>query len=125
MKEVAAPGMARLRSCGEWPVSDTCFDPAIMALRGRIGGLMRSARHDGRQMTAPARAAFLAKLEHEADPNGELPPEERRRRAEALRLAHLARARLAAADRRRASRARPGLAVLPPTAIADDREAGT
>ena len=83
------------------------FDPSVMALRGRIGGLVRSARHDGREMTQAARTAFLSKLEREADPDGVLPPQERRRRAEALRRAHLARAALAAATARRAKVNRP------------------
>lgn len=87
-------------------MSEVQFDPTIMALRGRIGGLMRAARHDGREMTASARAAFLAKLEREADPEGALPPDERRRRAEALRRAHLARASLAAAQAKRAKQRR-------------------
>jgi len=75
-----------------------------MALRGRIGGLIRSAHHDGREMTAKARAGFQSKLEREVDPDGVLPPEERRRRADALRRAHLAMASLAAAMARQRSR---------------------
>lgn len=86
-------------------MSEIQFDPTVMALRGRIGGLVRSARHDGREMTSAARAAYLTQLERQADPGGALPPDERRRRAEALRRAHLARASLAAAEARRARKA--------------------
>jgi hypothetical protein len=85
-------------------VSEPRFDPTIMALRGRVGGLVRSARHDGREMTQAARAAFLSNLEQQADPSGVLPLDERRRRAEALRRAHLARASLAAATKRAQTR---------------------
>jgi hypothetical protein len=85
-------------------MAESRFDPVLMSLRGRIGGLVRSARHDSRAMTEAARAAFLTKLEREADPDGVLPPIERRRRAEALRRAHLARASLAAAEQRARTR---------------------
>jgi hypothetical protein len=95
-------------------VSEPRFDTTIMALRGRVGGLVRASRYDGREMTASARAAFLAKLEQEVDPGGLLAPEERLRRAEALRRAHLARASLAAAEKRR-SRSRAGRAAAAPT----------
>ena len=91
-------------------MSKTSYDPTIMALRGRVGGFVRAARHDGREMTAAARGAFLSRLEQEADPAGVLPPDERRRRAEALRKAHLARASLAAAEKRRAGRSRAAAA---------------
>lgn len=55
----------------------------------------RSAR------TAPARAAMLAKFEHEADPDGSLLPAERARRAEHLRKAHFQRLALKSAQSRR------------------------
>jgi hypothetical protein len=96
-------------------VSELRYDPIIMALRGRVGGLVRSARHDGREMTASARAAYLTKLQEQVDPAGVLPLDERRRRAEALRRARLAQASLAAAEKRRASRARAGQAAAAPT----------
>jgi hypothetical protein len=104
----ALNGSAPSADAAEIAVSER-FDPTLMALRGRIGGLVRSARHDGRESTEAARTAFLNKLEREADPEGALAPEERRRRAEALRRAHLARASLAAVLARRAKsrKARP------------------
>jgi hypothetical protein len=46
---------------------------------------------------------LLAKFEAEADPDGRLPDEERRRRAEHLRKAHMARMALAS-SRARAAR---------------------
>jgi hypothetical protein len=78
------------------------FDPQDMALRGRIGAFTTHARHDSREITAPAREAFLSKFEQEVDPDGSLPPEERRRRAEHAKRAHFARlARLSAEARRK------------------------
>ncbi|BCT76925.1 hypothetical protein SCMU_27670 [Sinomonas cyclohexanicum] len=59
----------------------------------------RSAR------TAPARAAMLAKFEHEADPEGRLLPAERARRAEHLRKAHFQRLALKSAQSRRRAKA--------------------
>lgn len=50
--------------------------------------------------TAPARAASLARFERQADPDGNLPPGERQRRAESLLQAHMARMRLASAKAR-------------------------
>jgi hypothetical protein len=78
------------------------FDPHLMALRGRIGGHVAHARHDSRQLTASARAAFRASFEVTADPAGDLEPAERRRRAEQLLRAHYARlAYLSAVARRK------------------------
>jgi hypothetical protein len=66
------------------------------------------AQYDVQETTAKARASFLAKFEREVDPDGVLPLEERRRRAEHLRRAHFAqlarasaRVRRAKADRKR------------------------
>ena len=47
----------------------------------------RSAR------TRPAREAFLKRFDREVDPDGKLPPEERRRRAEHALRAHMLRLR--------------------------------
>lgn len=67
------------------------YDPAEMSRRGRIGAYRRLALHDARELTAAARAAFLAKFEREVDPDCVLPPEERERRAAYARKAHFAR----------------------------------
>lgn len=71
------------------------------ALRGRIGGLATAATHDTREITAAARTAFLAKFEHEVDPDGQLSTHERKRRAEAARKTHFARLALKSAQARR------------------------
>ena len=67
------------------------FDPDEMSRRGRIGAHVTHSRHDPRELTAPAREAFLSKFEREVDPDGLLSPEERRRRAEHARKAHMVR----------------------------------
>ena len=83
------------------------YDPQDMALRGRIGAFTLHATHDPRETTAKARAAFAERFEREVDPNGELPEEERQRRAYYAKKAYYA--KLA---RRRAVKRRPW--QLPP-----------
>jgi hypothetical protein len=61
------------------------------SLRGRIGALALHASHDSKELTKNARAAFRSKFEREVDPNGELPEEERLRRAEMKRREFYAR----------------------------------
>src|SRR5688572_14270050 len=70
-------------------------------LRGRIGAYTTHARHDTRETTARARAAFLERFEREVDPAGSLTAAERRRRALAARRAYFARLALASARARR------------------------
>lgn len=55
---------------------------------------------------APARKGLEAKFEREADPEGVLPPEERRRRAAHLRTAHMQRLALRSAQVRRERKGR-------------------
>ena len=70
-------------------------------LRGRIGAYSLHASHDPRETTKAGRKAFLARFEAEVDPKGALPPQERRRRAEAARRAYFARLALKSAQARR------------------------
>jgi hypothetical protein len=85
---------------------------SVYRLAGRVGGFARAAKHDGREMTAKARATFAASfLEGHACrvcPETRLPadllPGERERRAEALRRAHYARVALASSRKRAARR---------------------
>jgi len=88
------------------PTKGRGMSPAERTLRARLAAHSMHAQHDARQTTAAARAAFLARFEAEVDPDGTLPPEERRRRAEHARSAHFTRLALAAAKARRAKRAR-------------------
>lgn len=76
--------------------------PEEAVLRGRLGGLRRSALYDGRDMTAKAREAMRDKFIAEVDPDLKLPEAERLRRAEAARKAHYARLTLMAARARKA-----------------------
>jgi hypothetical protein len=80
------------------------IDPGERALRARIAAHAMHGRHDSRQTTAKARAAFLATFERQADPEGRLPAAERERRAQQLRSAYFARLALASAKARRARR---------------------
>ncbi|NJD65648.1 MAG: hypothetical protein FIB00_10455 [Chloroflexi bacterium] len=66
-----------------------------------MGGLSKAARHSPDELTAHARAGFLARFEREADPDGVLDPAERARRADALKRAHMARLALASVQARR------------------------
>jgi hypothetical protein len=81
------------------------LSPAERTLRARLAAHTMHAHNDPKAITAKARAGFLAKFEREADPDGVLAPEERRRRAEHLRSAHFARLALASAKARRKRRA--------------------
>jgi hypothetical protein len=48
------------------------------------------SRNDSKQVTAPARAAFMARFELQVDPEMVLPIEERQRRAQHAMKAHMA-----------------------------------
>ena len=63
--------------------------PPYAAL-GRVGGLTTIARHGPDAITARAREGLRRRFEREADPLGELPEHERRRRADAASTAPLA-----------------------------------
>jgi hypothetical protein len=93
------------------------FDPADMALRGRIGAYRLHATHDPRETTVNARAAFLGRFEREVDPEGILPQSERQRRAEYARRAYFAQlARASAVSRaKRREHRRAQLADIPTT----------
>jgi hypothetical protein len=77
------------------------FDPTEMARRGRLGAQVAHARHDPHDLTAAARAAFLARFEQEVDPDGVLPEAERLRRARHALRAHMTRLALLSAEARR------------------------
>jgi len=61
------------------------------SLIARIGALSLHARYDSREITAPARRAFLKRFEDEVDPERVLPTFERLRRAQYARKAYFAR----------------------------------
>ncbi len=68
--------------------ADTSLTPAERSLRARVAAHTLHSKVDATAHTAPARQAFLARFEREVDPDGVLPAEERRRRAEHLRSAY-------------------------------------
>ena len=80
------------------------FDPEEMSRRGKIGAHRLHSRYDSKQLTEPARKAFLDRFEREVDPAGKLAPDERRRRAEHARKAHFLRLARLSAEARRARR---------------------
>ena len=83
-------------------------NPQNLALRGRIGAYRLHATHDSREITAPARRAFLARFENEVDPDGTLPSAERARRAEMARKAYFTRLAYLSAKARRGGRRNRG-----------------
>lgn len=76
------------------------MSPAQRSLRARIGAYSLHATHDGKETTAKARAAFLARFERDVDPDGVLDPAERAKRADAALKAHMARMALGRAKAR-------------------------
>src|SRR5262245_24103534 len=73
----------------------------VRSQAGRLGAFVTHSRYDSREITAPARAAFLARFERQVDPQGTLEPAERSRRAEYARKAHFQRLAIASAKARR------------------------
>jgi hypothetical protein len=84
------------------------LSPAERSLRARLAAHTMHARNDAQATTAKARAAFLARFERQADPEGLLPPAERQRRAQQLRSAYFAQLALASAKARRTRQVAPG-----------------
>lgn len=80
--------------------------PAERSLRGRMGAYVVHARYDPRQITAPAREAFLKRFLDEVDPGRVLPEHERLRRAAAARKAYFTRLAFLASRHRTKRRAR-------------------
>ena len=84
------------------PREDHMTDPR-RSLAGRIGAHTLHSQHDSRDLTAHARAAFLARFEREVDPEVSLEPGERRRRAAQARKAYFARLAFLSAESRRSN----------------------
>lgn len=84
------------------------LSPNERVLRARLAAHSLHASRDARETTAAARRAFLDRFEHEVDPRGELPLEERQRRAVQARKAYFTRlALMSAKSRRRTKRPQP------------------
>jgi hypothetical protein len=65
------------------------------SLRGQIAAHTMRARYSKDELARIANKGLIERFEREADPEGVLTPEERRRRANHLYQAHMARMRLA------------------------------
>jgi hypothetical protein len=77
-------------------------------INSRIAAEISWARTSDRSArTRPAREAFLKRFEREVDPDGKLPPEERRRRAEHAKRAYMLRLRKRAVAPSRRTSTRP------------------
>ncbi len=77
------------------------MEESLATLRGRAGAHAMHARHNSKEITAPARAAFMARWERDVDPDGVLEPAERARRAEHAKKAYFASLALKSAKARR------------------------
>ncbi len=77
--------------------------PGERSMQARLAAHTSWSRtSDASARTKPARDAFCERFEIEVDPNGELDPAERARRAAHARKAHFLRLALASAKARRA-----------------------
>lgn len=86
------------------PESD---DRSLARQRGQIGAYALHSQYDSRQLTAKARQTFQSRFEEQVDPEGVLPPEERRRRAEHARTLYYRQLAYRSAKARK-QRRRPG-----------------
>ena len=75
--------------------------PTERSLRGRLAAFTMHSRHDPRETTKPARDKFFERFIDEVDPDRTLPVDERLRRANSARRAHMTRLALASARARR------------------------
>jgi hypothetical protein len=76
------------------------LSPQQRTLRARLAAYRLHATHDSREVTTPARRAFLARFEAEVDPHHRLPERERLRRAECARKAYFTKLALLSAKAR-------------------------
>lgn len=82
--------------------------PEQRSLHARMAAHKLHAGRDSREITAPARAAFLARFEDQVDPDRKLRPEERARRAEHARKAYFTELALRSSKARSAKTRRGG-----------------
>jgi len=77
------------------------MSPEDRVLYARMAAHVLHSRYDSKELTAPARRAFLERFEREVDPDSVLEPAERRRRAEHAKKAHFYRMALASSRARK------------------------
>jgi hypothetical protein len=83
-------------------------------INARIAAEISWARTPDRSArTRPAREAFLKRFEREVDPEGKLPPDERRRRAEHAKRAYMLRLRKRATAAKKSDQESPHRGVRP------------
>lgn len=85
------------------------FDKESATKWGRIGGTIRTARHDPQEFARAGQGGLLARFAAEIDPDGLLSDEERFKRAVRMRRAHMLRLNLIRTEKRRAARAAEAL----------------
>ncbi|HZN73565.1 MAG TPA: hypothetical protein VFC00_17990 [Micromonosporaceae bacterium] len=81
--------------------ASTNLTPEQRTMRARIAALARWSKEDPTPAAKRGQAGLLARFEREVDPHDQLPPEERRRRAEAARRLHMTRLAFASSKNRR------------------------
>lgn len=77
------------------------MSPEDRVLHARLAAHVLHSRYDSKELTAPARRAFLERFEREVDPKGILPEAERLRRAGHARKAYFTKLSLASSRARR------------------------
>src|SRR5262249_39470766 len=104
-RERHAPGRPRCQSPGGSTLAASInLSKKERTLRARLAAHTMHSKHDPRETTANARAAFRGSFDELVDPDRVFPESERRRRAEQARKAHYTRlAFLAARARKKAS----------------------
>lgn len=80
------------------------YTPKQRRMRAQRAAHIRWSREDPTANVLRAQAGLLARFEREVDPNNELAPAERRRRAESLHKAHMLGLALHSAKKRAARR---------------------
>ena len=81
------------------------LSPSDATTRARIAAYALHKKRDAKEITAPARKAFLARFEDEVDPERLLAEPERQRRAEHAKKEYFTRLALKSARRRQRSQA--------------------
>ncbi len=76
-------------------------------LLARLGAHAMHAQHDSKEVSQPARDAFMAGFEDKVDPDRVLPEAERKRRAAHARKAYFTKLALASAKARAARKRAP------------------
>lgn len=75
--------------------------PEERTMRARLAAHSLHAQQDSRELTAPARRAFLERFVKQVDPNSDLPEDERKRRAEHAKKAYFIKLAYLSAQARR------------------------